>query len=402
MKIEKYKDPVTRRYKWRVDFTCANVRHKAEADSTEELYDIIDAIKRRARAVRYGLPVERETITLKELVEERKKDFNLKKSNDRMCVSILDKFCAHLGEEKVVHLITTADLRSFVRALRLGNHDLLPVSVNNYLTKVGTMLRKAGTYFSGLSSWKAPDIPYEGEGKSSRERVISEEEIARLFYQLRAPQGLTCGEKHTRRERPAEVRVRQMSADIFDLSLMTGMRKTETRTLTKTKIDWTVLTFGEETIYGFIQLPATSTKTKEPRRIPLNWDARQILERRCGESQCQWVFPNTAETAPIAETVIRNCLHRIARRAKVPFGRKLEDGFVYHDSRHTAATRMLERGAHLKTVGRILGHRDETMTMRYVHTNYAAQASAVASLGNGSKKGSKPDPPVEIPPPEND
>jgi integrase len=363
--------------------------------------NIIDAIKRRARAVRYGLPQETAIVTLKELVDERKKDFNVRKRNDRTSIAILDKFCECLGKDKPVHLITTADLRYFVQALRFGNPDLSPVSMNNYLNKVNALLRKAGTFFPALDTWKPPRMPFEDEGAKASERVITEEEIARLFFALRAPRGFTGGPKAKRREKIEEVRTRHMVADVMELSLMTGMRKTEARTLTKVRIDWEVKSFGEEVIYGFIQLPPTRTKTKEPRRIPLNWDARQLLERRCNESKCAWVFPNTGETGPISDTVLGRLLRRIAKKAGVPYGRAFEDGFTYHTSRHTAATRMLERGAHIKTVGRILGHTDETMTMRYAHTDYTALASAVRSLATGSKQASDETSAAEIPTNEN-
>ena len=62
---------------------------------------------------------------------------------------------------------------------------------------------------------------------------------------------------------------------------------------------------------------------------------------------------------------------------------------------------MLESGAQLKTVGKILGHTDETMTMRYAHTNFAAQASAVASLGNKPKRVSDEEDAAKIPPGKN-
>jgi integrase len=404
MRIEDFKDPVTKRKRWRADFTCAGARHKPVADTKDELYDIIEAIRKRARAAKYDLPVEREVVLLGQLVEERKKDFSTKRKSHRMIISVIEKFCAHLGETQAVDRINTQSVRSFVQALRLINPDLSSTTVNGYLNQVNALLHKAGSFFPALETWKPPRMPFEDESRRGRERVITEEEQARLFYELRAPAGFAGGAnpKHKRREKPEEVRTRHMAADILELSLMTGMRKTEVRTLTKTKLDLTVRTFSEGTIYGFIQLPPTSTKTNEPRRIPLNWEARQILERRCAESNCAWVFPNVEETGPISETVVWRVLKRIAERAKLPYGRKLEDGFIFHDSRHTAATRMLEGGAHIKTVGQILGHTDETMTMRYAHTNYRSLAHAVASLGNGTKKGSNAEEPVKIPVGENE
>src|SRR2546429_3606516 len=277
MKIAKFKDKISHRSKWKADFTCAGVRHRVLADSTAELYDEIDAIRRRARQERYGLAVEHKIVTLSQLVEERKRDYNLQNRRHRAICKVLDRFQEHLGKARAVHTLKTADLRLFVQALRFDNPSLSAATINNYLNRVNAMLHKAAVYFPALESWKPPRMPFEQES-GGRQRLITEEEIARLFFELRAPPGMTGGEQHRRRETTREVRTRQMVADIFELSLMTGMRKTEARTLTRTKIDWTLRQFGDLTVYGYLQLAPASTKTKEPRRIPLNFDARQILE----------------------------------------------------------------------------------------------------------------------------
>jgi integrase len=42
-------------------------------------------------------------------------------------------------------------------------------------------------------------------------------------------------------------------------------------------------------------------------------------------------------------------------------------GLVFHDLRHTCATRMAERGASIIAVKEILGHADIRTTMKYFH-----------------------------------
>jgi len=39
----------------------------------------------------------------------------------------------------------------------------------------------------------------------------------------------------------------------------------------------------------------------------------------------------------------------------------------FHDLRHTSATRMIESGANIVAVSKILGHSTLNMTMRYAH-----------------------------------
>jgi integrase len=54
-------------------------------------------------------------------------------------------------------------------------------------------------------------------------------------------------------------------------------------------------------------------------------------------------------------------------------------GLRFHDLRHTAATRMIESGANIVAVSRILGHADLKTTMRYTHPDNSL-VEAVESL----------------------
>jgi len=42
-------------------------------------------------------------------------------------------------------------------------------------------------------------------------------------------------------------------------------------------------------------------------------------------------------------------------------------GLIFHDLRHSAATRMIESGVNIVEVSKILGHSDIRTTMRYAH-----------------------------------
>jgi integrase len=383
MKIWTDKDKYTKRTVWCADFTCAGRRHKPKASTRDELFDIVEAIRKRARQEEYGLPIDAPAITLGQLTEMRKSDFDEKNKNESQIRRILDKFCACLGPDFELIKMKTAHVRLFV--VELKARGLQNQSINTYLGYVNAMLRKAGEFFAELDSWKSPAMPYEDtEDYDGRQRIITEEEQARLLFELRAPVGLTSGEQRPRRESAKEVRLRHTVADLLDTSLLTGLRLNEARPLTKQKIDWTIRTVadphtGDElTIYGEVIL--TKTKTKRKRRVPLNSDARAILERRAKEATGPWLFGNMYDTAPISEKSIYNNLRRAAERARVPYGMNVEDGFVFHDSRHTAVTMMLQRGADLKTVDSIVGHADETMTMKYSHPSARSRASAVGSL----------------------
>lgn len=383
MKIEKFKDPITKRYKWSADFTCERTRHRIVADSTTELYDEIDSIKRRARRKKLGIEVESAPVYLSQLVEARSQDLRLDTRNGKRDKVLLEMFRDHFADDPSVQSLKIAHLKTFAQVRRVMNPKLKTSSLKTEFNAIHAMLNSAGTHFPSLESWKPPRLTFNYDSRQGRERVITEEELAKLFFQLRAPRKKV--------ESLKAIRNRATVADLYDITLMTGMRRTEGRVLPWTRIDWTITTLNEaDTIYGFIILPGTVTKTKEPRRVPINRDVRQILERRRAERTSPWVFPNAAGTGPINEKTLYRVFRKAAEEAEIAYGQRTENGFTYHDSRHTAATLMIERGAHLKTVGEILGHADETMTMRYSHARPTALAHAVASLGKPRSAEQKP------------
>lgn len=60
------------------------------------------------------------------------------------------------------------------------------------------------------------------------------------------------------------------------------------------------------------------------------------------------------------------------------------NGFWFHDLRHTAATRMAERGVDPFTIAAIMGHTDIKMTVSYTHATISAKRAAVAALEQAS------------------
>ena len=56
------------------------------------------------------------------------------------------------------------------------------------------------------------------------------------------------------------------------------------------------------------------------------------------------------------------------------------ENFRFHDLRHVAATRMIERGIDIVTVKEVLGHSDIRMTARYAHATSEAKRRAVETL----------------------
>jgi integrase len=242
------------------------------------------------------------------------------------------------------------------------------------------MFNAAGNYFTSLASWTHPKMHYEKQQR--RERVISRDEEARLLAELRAPRRPGKARTAEHRQRPGEqvlaYRTRLCVADLWELAPLVGMRRSEMRRLEKGWID-----FSEE----LITLPKHIVKTRRSRVVPLSSDALDILRRRCAEfPDSKFVFTNARGTNAISEYQMYRAIRKAAALAKLDYGRDIEGGFVLHDNRHTAVTRMLHAGNDLATVGDIVGHSKETMTLTYGHSTLESRRRAVASLAKKPKR----------------
>ena len=178
---------------------------------------------------------------------------------------------------------------------------------------------------------------------------------------------------------------------VVTLALHTGMRRGEIQSLRWLQIDFLnrTLTVG-----------ATKTKTGTGRVIPLNEQALMTLqawatsfpERRPEH----FVFPSEHygfagnDRKSHAKTMDPNTpvgdIKTAWKSAKAKAG--VESRF--HDLRHTACTRLLERGASLSVVASVMGWSASTtanMVKRYGHIGSNVQRAALDSLVQAPKTG---------------
>jgi len=110
-------------------------------------------------------------------------------------------------------------------------------------------------------------------------------------------------------------------------------------------------------------------------RIPINSVLRKLLlEQRLKAGGSEYVFLSSNGNPYKRHDSLKQAFNGALRRANIT-------GLRFHDLRHTAATRMIESGASIVAVSRILGHADLKTTMRYAHPENSLK-EAVENLGN--------------------
>jgi len=151
--------------------------------------------------------------------------------------------------------------------------------------------------------------------------------------------------------------------DIVTIALNTGMRRGEILNL---RWEWLDLK------NCIVALPQTHTKSQKTRKIPINSKLKSLLLKLSMRKRNQeYVFPSVSSESGHMEEVKRSFI-TACKKAGI-------EGLRFHDLRHTAATRMIENGANIVAVSRILGHSDIKITMRYAHPEDSLK-DAVESL----------------------
>lgn len=175
-----------------------------------------------------------------------------------------------------------------------------------------------------------------------------------------------------------ETVMRSDFAPAVQVALLLGLRAGEIRRMT-----WADVDFGNRRI-------KVQAKRKT-RFVPIIPEVREILFPLQGHHS-RFVFTyevrrtrdgrTAGERLPLSETGFNTIWRRLRARAGI-------EAFRFHDTRHTAATRVMRQSKNPKTVQKLLGHANIETTMRYAHVydDDVFEAVALAAAQSGQQSG---------------
>ena len=86
------------------------------------------------------------------------------------------------------------------------------------------------------------------------------------------------------------------------------------------------------------------------------------------------------ERTGISDATIRTGFREACRLAEIPHGQITRGGLVWHDLRHTFATRLREQGVHELDIMQLMGHSSVRMAVGYAHSVPESIQNAVDRL----------------------
>jgi integrase len=149
---------------------------------------------------------------------------------------------------------------------------------------------------------------------------------------------------------------------ILIAGLNTGMRVSEILSL-----KWSQVNLRKR------EIEVVKTKSGKKRVIPINDALLDMFNRlrRVDDFVFLYHDPKTKKPRPVKS--IKRSFTNACRRAGI-------EAFTFHDTRHTFASRLVERGVDLITVKELLGHSSVRTTERYTHTHKEEKKRAVDVL----------------------
>jgi integrase len=232
-------------------------------------------------------------------------------------------------------------IQSFITGLR--REGLAPATCDRYLAMLSGVLRLACDW-GYLRDNPAKGIPmFNVDNKV--ENYLSDEEMARLMQVLKTDEN-------------------RVVCSMMVFLLTTGARLNEAQMVKWEDIDL------ENRVW---RIPATNSKSKRVRSVPLNDMAIAALKENTGDTGYVFRSPRGVGEQPYNN--IHKSWYRIRNKAGLPHLRA-------HDLRHSHASLLINSGRSLFEVQKILGHSTPIMTQRYAHLSTKTLQEASNAAGD--------------------
>lgn len=313
----------------------------------------------RARYIRREKLGEIEDLRLKDLLDAYLRDYSAvnkrsHKSDCEMSRVLLDFY----GENAMASQVTPQSLERFKAhrlAKKVGRHTLSRGTVNRDLNFV------SGVFSKGMDWRLVPANPAKGVARfdvrdRARVRYLTQEEEGRLLAVLR--------------RYPLAYRITL-------IALRSGLRLGEIM-----RLQW------EDLDAATGQIVVRTSKSGKPRYVPCHPDLAELF--RAMPRLGPYIV---ADDAPRIKHRSRGW-HALQIGHGKPlsiFGKWRNDfnlaldlagirDFRFHDTRHSFASNLVQRGVSLQVVAELLGHSSLSMSQRYAHLSHESKAAAVALL----------------------
>jgi integrase/recombinase XerD len=266
---------------------------------------------------------------------------------------VLEHFERHLGRRKFIEAITRADMDDFktqrsMEKSQQHSRIITPRTINFEVS----VLR---TFFYFLANERGLEV----ENPCARFKPLKDQSAKAR----RKPP--TCTKDET--DRLLGGCAESVERTIFATLLLTGLREQELYYLTWADVDLKkgTIRVTPKPNEGF------SPKDYEERIIPIPAELAELLKNLPRVSE--WIFSKSKG---------RRLTHLLRRLKAIASKAKVEDATL-HKFRHTYATRLLESGADIVTVQKLLGHSDIDTTRQYLNPDEDLKREAVNRLSLG-------------------
>lgn len=295
-------------------------------------------------------------LTLKEALKDYESSVTTGKKSAVREKSRIKRLCDDKLSSKPIATITKADINDYIeRRKKDPNRRSATEAVSESTIRLEIMLLSAlYTYRIKKLSEKLTNpiskIPLKGSKWRSRDLDVNEDEYLKRGIALAMPRAPTV-------------------VDLIDTALETGMRQSELL-----KVEFNDLNLEGRYLY------LSSTKSGDPRKVPLSPKALQILSRLDGlqDNKNQKIFPISQDALIRGFKVGCNKGRDLFQdeRGKPPFPTFLV-GLNFHDLRHEAARR-LTKVLSAQELAKMFGWRTMDMVLRYYNADIDTIADKIS------------------------